>query len=72
MERTDLSVHTSGRNHKFHHRGIRGDVSRTKAAAMRDISRECGKDKMFSKNYLSMEYAIMESAECDFDYLSIE
>jgi len=74
MERISTDIHRSqNAAGKYHQRGIRnGEVTKTKAAAMKDISRECGRDKMFHKNYLTLEAAIMQTSEYDFEYLPIE
>jgi len=57
----DLEIHTSNRARKYHQRGLRnGEVNKTKQVAIRDIAQECGKGKLYSRNYLHVEFQVLQ------------
>lgn len=74
MGKISTDIHHSSRAAgKYHQRGMRnGEVQKAKSLASRDISRECGENKMFSRNYIIVEYAILENTKIDFDFQEIE
>ena len=46
-------------------------MKKAKKYAISDISRECGKGKLFKRNYLNVERDIRKMNEIDYQYLWI-
>jgi hypothetical protein len=69
----DLSIRKNEKNTgKFYQKSPYGiDCKKTKAIALRDITKECGSNKLFTRNYVPIEYRILELSEYDFIYIPI-
>lgn len=57
----DLSIKKDKRSTKFFQKGLRnGEISKTKKIASFDISQECGEGRFYSRNYLGLEFVILQ------------
>jgi len=46
----------------FHKSRVGGTL--TKEIAMRDITKECGENKFYSKNYIPIEFLVLQNLQC--------
>lgn len=67
----NLNVQKDKRSIKYFQK-VKGFASeKARRIASLDISKECGKDKFYSKNYISLEYIVLIACSCRMDILSV-
>jgi hypothetical protein len=62
---TDIRIHPKNKGHYFHK--ARLGQSLCKSIAFKDISKECGKDKFYSMNYLGIESQVLSLKVFDYE-----
>lgn len=68
----NLKIKKSNRSAGFYfHKMPRLGASKCKRLALKHISKECGKNKFFSKNYIQIESKIIQDRFYDYTYLQI-
>ena len=59
-------------NGLFFHRNGKIKSSHTKRETMRDISKECGENKLYNRNYIGVEYLVLSMCNFEFELFTLD